>query len=79
VPLVVAAQEPADERLRCLAESALVRETLAQIASLQSADENMATALIDMLHDDIVEARAPQLKVFASTTADDIEAVVNGG
>jgi hypothetical protein len=46
---------------------------------LQSADENVATTLVDMLHDEIVDTRAPQFKVFASPTADDIEAIVRGG
>jgi hypothetical protein len=32
-----------------------------------------------MLHDEIVDTRAPQFKVFASTTADDIKAIVRGG
>ena len=31
-----------------------------------------------MLHDESVDARTPQFKVFASTTPDDIEAIVRG-
>jgi hypothetical protein len=32
-----------------------------------------------MLHDESIDTRTPQLKVFTSTTADDIEAIVRAG
>jgi hypothetical protein len=38
----------------------------------------VAAALVDMLHDEIVQARTAQFKVLAVTTADDVEAVING-
>ena len=79
VSLVVAAQEPADEWLRSLHELRPAPSSCARSTMLPSADENVAATLVDVLHDEIVDTRAPQVKVFASTTADDIEAIVRCG